>query len=113
MAVGSRFKSWVGGEPDWRGWITLVWVLWWAWAYGIMAIKARYRRACQGGCDCGQRAIEVVTRSALWLSGLLELKRIDHGPSSCGRGSLIGLSRYRFRWSGKSNTALAHFDVVA
>ena len=41
MQFGTRFKPWVGGQPDWRGWITLVWVLWWAWAYGIMAIQAR------------------------------------------------------------------------
>lgn len=26
---------------DWRGWIALAWVLWWAWAYGLMAIQAR------------------------------------------------------------------------
>jgi hypothetical protein len=28
-------------RPDWRGWIALAWVLWWAWAYGRMAIQAR------------------------------------------------------------------------
>jgi hypothetical protein len=26
---------------DWRGWIVLAWVLWWGWAYGVMAIHAR------------------------------------------------------------------------
>ncbi len=26
---------------DWRGWIALAWVLWWAWAYGRMAIQAK------------------------------------------------------------------------
>jgi hypothetical protein len=28
-------------RPDWRGWITLVWVIVWGWAYGTMAIHAR------------------------------------------------------------------------
>jgi hypothetical protein len=27
--------------PDWRGWITLVWVLVWGWAYATMAYHAR------------------------------------------------------------------------
>jgi hypothetical protein len=26
---------------DWRGWITLAWVLWCGWAYALMAFKAR------------------------------------------------------------------------
>jgi hypothetical protein len=26
---------------DWRGWITLAWVLWWGWAYAVMAVQAR------------------------------------------------------------------------
>jgi hypothetical protein len=26
---------------DWRGWITLAWVLWWGWAYAAMALHAR------------------------------------------------------------------------
>jgi hypothetical protein len=26
---------------DWRGWIGLIWVLWWAWAYALMAIQAK------------------------------------------------------------------------
>ncbi len=26
---------------DWRGWIALVWVLWWGWCYGLMAFQAR------------------------------------------------------------------------
>jgi hypothetical protein len=26
---------------DWRGWIALAWVLWWAWSYGLMAVQAR------------------------------------------------------------------------
>jgi hypothetical protein len=26
---------------DWRGWIALAWVLWWAWAYALMALPAR------------------------------------------------------------------------
>jgi hypothetical protein len=36
----SRFKS-SDRWPDWRGWIALLWVLWWGWAYGVMAIQAR------------------------------------------------------------------------
>jgi CHASE2 domain-containing sensor protein len=28
-------------RPDWRGWITLVWVIVWGWAYGTMAFHAR------------------------------------------------------------------------
>jgi hypothetical protein len=30
-----------GTRPDWRGWIVLVWVLVWGWAYALMAIQAR------------------------------------------------------------------------
>jgi hypothetical protein len=26
---------------DWRGWIALAWVLWWGWAYALMAVRAR------------------------------------------------------------------------
>ena len=26
---------------DWRGWITVAWVLGWGWAYAVMAIHAR------------------------------------------------------------------------
>jgi hypothetical protein len=26
---------------DWRGWIALAWVLWWAWKYALMAVQAR------------------------------------------------------------------------
>ena len=26
---------------DWRGWIALAWVLWWAWAYALMAVQAK------------------------------------------------------------------------
>ncbi len=26
---------------DWRGWITVVWVVVWGWAYGTMALEAR------------------------------------------------------------------------
>jgi hypothetical protein len=26
---------------DWRGWIGLAWVLYWGWAYALMAIQAR------------------------------------------------------------------------
>jgi hypothetical protein len=28
-------------RPDWRRWIGLLWVLWWAWAYALMAIQAK------------------------------------------------------------------------
>ncbi len=28
-------------QLDWRGWIALIWVLWWAWAYGLMVLQAR------------------------------------------------------------------------
>jgi hypothetical protein len=28
-------------QVDWRGWIALAWVLWWAWAYALMAVPAR------------------------------------------------------------------------
>jgi hypothetical protein len=28
-------------RPDWRGWIGLVWVLVWGWAYALMVIQAR------------------------------------------------------------------------
>ena len=28
-------------RPDWRGWIALVWVLVWGWAYALMAIQAK------------------------------------------------------------------------
>jgi hypothetical protein len=28
-------------RPDWRGWIALIWVLYWAWAYSLMVIQAR------------------------------------------------------------------------
>jgi len=26
---------------DWRGWIALAWVLWWGWAYAVMAWQAK------------------------------------------------------------------------
>jgi hypothetical protein len=26
---------------DWRGWIALAWVVFWGWAYALMAIQAR------------------------------------------------------------------------
>jgi len=26
---------------DWRGWVVLVWVLWWGWSYGLMVFHAR------------------------------------------------------------------------
>ncbi len=29
------------GRPDWRGWIGLAWVVFWGWAYALMAIQAR------------------------------------------------------------------------
>jgi hypothetical protein len=28
-------------RPDWRGWIALAWVVFWGWAYALMAIQAR------------------------------------------------------------------------
>jgi hypothetical protein len=28
-------------RPDWRGWIALIWVIVWGWAYAIMAFHAR------------------------------------------------------------------------
>jgi hypothetical protein len=28
-------------RPDWRGWIALVWVIGWGWAYGTMVFQAR------------------------------------------------------------------------
>ncbi len=28
-------------RPDWRGWIALVWVIVWGWAYATMAFQAR------------------------------------------------------------------------
>jgi hypothetical protein len=28
-------------QLDWRGWIALLWALWWGWAYAVMAIHAR------------------------------------------------------------------------
>ena len=28
-------------RPDWRGWIAVVWVLVWGWAYAVMAVQAR------------------------------------------------------------------------
>jgi hypothetical protein len=28
-------------RPDWRGWIALLWVLVWGWAYAVMTIQAR------------------------------------------------------------------------
>jgi hypothetical protein len=29
------------GRPDWRGWIGLAWVVFWGWAYVLMAFNAR------------------------------------------------------------------------
>jgi hypothetical protein len=40
MRSTSRFKlsdRWL----DWRGWIALVWALWWGWSYSVMAFHAR------------------------------------------------------------------------
>jgi hypothetical protein len=28
-------------RTDWRGWIALAWVVFWGWAYALMAIQAR------------------------------------------------------------------------
>ena len=28
-------------RPDWRGWVALAWVVFWGWAYALMAIQAR------------------------------------------------------------------------
>lgn len=28
-------------RPDWRGWIALAWIIFWGWAYALMAIQAR------------------------------------------------------------------------
>jgi hypothetical protein len=30
-------------EPkwDWRGWIALVWVIWWGWLYSLMVIETK------------------------------------------------------------------------
>jgi hypothetical protein len=28
-------------QLDWRGWITLAWVLWWGWAYCQMAVAVK------------------------------------------------------------------------
>jgi len=35
------FKSPDRSRLDWRGWIALLWVMWWGWAYCVMAIEAR------------------------------------------------------------------------
>jgi hypothetical protein len=32
-------------RPDWRGWIALIWVIVWGWAYGTMAFQARAPQA--------------------------------------------------------------------
>jgi hypothetical protein len=33
---------------DWRGWIALVWVLVWGWAYAVMAVQARAPQVLAG-----------------------------------------------------------------
>ena len=37
----SKTKLGHHSRPDWRGWIALVWVIVWGWAYGTMAFQAR------------------------------------------------------------------------
>jgi len=41
MPRTDNFKTPDQRPPDWRGWIALLWVLWWGWAYCVMAIEAR------------------------------------------------------------------------
>jgi len=41
MPRTDNFKTPDRWPLDWRGWIALLWVLWWGWAYCVMAIEAR------------------------------------------------------------------------
>src|SRR5262245_26037046 len=41
MHQGQDFKARGPRRFDWRGWIVLLWALWWAWAYGTMAIQVK------------------------------------------------------------------------
>jgi hypothetical protein len=41
MRWPARFKIPEFRQFDWRGWITLAWVLWCGWAYAVMAVQER------------------------------------------------------------------------
>jgi hypothetical protein len=41
MQPPDGFKTPNRSHFDWRGWIALIWVLWWASAYGVMILQAR------------------------------------------------------------------------
>jgi hypothetical protein len=39
--VGSEGEA-LSRRLDWRGWLALAWVVYWGWAYAVMATKARW-----------------------------------------------------------------------
>jgi len=45
MQQRNGFETADRSRLDWRGWIALLWALWWAWAYCVMAIEARLPQA--------------------------------------------------------------------
>ena len=45
MPDTSRFKLRVGSQPDWRGWLLLIWVIGCGWAYALMVLQARAPQA--------------------------------------------------------------------
>ena len=40
-AVGSEIEA-LSRRLDWRGWLALAWVVYWGWAYAVMATQARW-----------------------------------------------------------------------
>jgi hypothetical protein len=47
LAIAHRIQPRIGRLKlsdrwlDWRGWLALLWVLWWGWSYALMTFQAR------------------------------------------------------------------------